>query len=223
MRRRIALAILALLLLASCRGAAYRDNHFTTPVEYYFTYPDTTGLHGAPALVIGLLGKGHSPLDCIDLFQQFAKDRHFALLCPKLGGRAGLSDQNQAERDLADILAALYRDHTFRDKFYFAGFGDGGDFALEYGMKYPTAVSGVSAMSVDTYPEVVAGAGLPPVQLLVGESDTERMAAAQKAEEAWRPLGILVRLVTVAGNGRQPSKVFARLASELIDQIDLMN
>src|SRR3990172_12687661 len=102
--RRVLLASGLLLLLAGCRAEAWRDYHFTDPVEYYFSYPTTTDLGGAPPLFIALLGEGRSPLDCIELFQQFAEDRFYALLCPDLGGKEGLADRVQAERDLADEI-----------------------------------------------------------------------------------------------------------------------
>jgi predicted esterase len=181
--------------------------------------PAATGLRGPPPLFIALLGERRTPLDCIELLHQFSEDRHFALLCPKLGGPAGLVDVPQAERDLADILTRLYQEHVFEDKFFLTGFGDGGEFVLEYGLKYPSAVSGITAMSVDSYPETSGATGAMPVQILVGQSDAERLAAAQEIEKTWRDLGILVRLISVDGDGRAPNQAFARLASEVIDQI----
>jgi len=207
-----------LLLLSACRGAAFRDYHFTDPVEYYFYLPEKAGPGPAP-LFIALLGEKHSPLDCIDLFQVFANDRGYALLCPALGGEGGLADPLQAERDLAAILTELYRTNTFQNRFVFTGFGDGGAFALDYALKYPQAVSGVTAMSVDTYPETFAAPGPLPVQLLVGKEDGEAVAAAQAIGQAWLAQGMLVRVVPVEGNGRSPSQAFARFSSELVDQV----
>jgi hypothetical protein len=218
--RRALVVFVTLVLLTGCRASAWRDYRYTDPVEYYFSYPSTTGLGGAPPLFIALLGEGRSPLDCIELFHQFAEDRRFALLCPKLGGEAGLADEQQAEKDLAGILTDLYAQHIFESKFFLTGFGDGGQFALDYGFKYPGAVSGITAMSVDSYPEVAGSIGPMPVQVLVGESDKERLAAAQDIEKDWRARGILVRLLTVPGDGGAPNQAFARLAAEVIDQID---
>jgi predicted esterase len=221
MRLRHALPLaLILILLSGCRAAAWRDYHHSEPVEYYFSYPGSPGLGGAPPLFIALLGEDRSPLDCIDLFQQFAEDRLYALLCPDLGGEDGLADRLQAESDLAAILTELYGQYSFEDKFFLAGFGEGGEFALEYGLKYPGSVSGISAMSVDNFPESPGATGNLPVQILVAESDEERLAAAQAIEADWRARGILVRLLTVAGDGDTPNQAFARLASEVIDQFD---
>src|SRR3989304_3072005 len=122
--RRALLASGLLLLLAGCRAQAWRDYHYTDPVEYYFSYPTTTDLGGAPPLFIALLG-------------------------------------------------------------------DGGEFALEYGLKYPGSVSGISAMSVDSYPETFGATGAMPVQILVGGSDTDRLAAAQGTEAGWWGRGVI--------------------------------
>jgi pimeloyl-ACP methyl ester carboxylesterase len=216
-RRSARLGISLFLLLAGCRAAAWREYHHTEPVEYYFTYPATEGPRSPPPLIIALLGEDHSPLDCIELFQPSAAERQMALLCPELGGEGGLADRPRAESDLAAILTDLYAQHAFDSKFTLAGFSDGGEFALEYGLKYPGSVSGISAMSVDEFPEVAAAA--MPVQILVGETDERRLAAAQEVEQAWRERGILVRLLTVDGNGREPNRDFARLASEVTEQI----
>jgi hypothetical protein len=152
MRTRFLLLPILLGLLSACSGAAYRDYHFTDPVEYYYFYPEGAGTAGPAPLFIALLGDKHSPLDCIELFQQFAKDRRYALLCPDLGGAQGLADPLQAERDLAAILSKLYSTNTFQNQFFLTGFGDGGSFALEYAgsTRKPSAVS---AMSVGAYPE----------------------------------------------------------------------
>ncbi len=219
MRTRFLLLPLFLALLTACQGSAYRDYRFTDPVEYYYLYPEGAGTGGLAPLFIALLGEKHSAVDCMDLFQQFARDRSYALLCPDLGGDQGLSDPLQAERDLAAILTELYSTNTFQDRFFLAGFGNGGSFALEYALKYPQAVSGVSAMSVEAYPETFVPPGPLPVQLLAGEEDAEALAAAQAIGQAWLAQGMLVDVVPVEGNGRSPSKAFARFASELLDQV----
>jgi len=215
--RRLVPVLIAILLLAGCRAAAWREYHHVEPVEYYFTYPEVTGLLGPPPLFVALLGEGRTPLDCIELFQPSADERHMAVLCPKLGGDDGLADVLQAEEDLAAILTDLYAQYPFQEGLFLTGFADGGEFVLEYGMKYPTAVGGLSAMSVDKYPDAVT-AGVP-VQILVGESDPERLALAQEIEQAWRERGVLVRMLTVDGDGRAPNRAFARLSSEVTDQV----
>ena len=219
MRTRFLFLPVFLVLLSACRGAAYREYHFTDPVEYYYFYPEGAGTEGPAPLVIALLGDKHSPLDCIELFQQFSKDRRYALLCPALGGDQGLADPLQAERDLAAILTKLYSTSTFQDRFFLIGFGDGGSFALQYALKYPQAVNGVSAMSVEAYPENFAPPGPLPVQLLAGQQDAAGLAEAKAVGQDWLAQGMLVDVVAVEGNGRSPSKAFARFASELADQV----
>lgn len=209
------------LLLASCRAAAWRDYLRTEPVEHYFYYPPARGVAGPPPLFVALLGDRLGPLDCIELFYQFAEDRQFALVCPRLGGREGLADVVQAERDLAGVLGNLYAEYTFQEQFYLTGFAEGADFALAYALRYPGAVSGVSAMSIGTYPESFVPPGPLPVQLIVGEEDEEGLAAARDVEQVWNAQGILVRVVEIEGDGRSPSQAFARFASGLIDQIEL--
>jgi pimeloyl-ACP methyl ester carboxylesterase len=217
MKPRLALLVwLVFLLLAGCRAATWRDYLHSEPVEYYFFYPPADGRE-PPALFIALLGADQSPLDCIELFQPFAQERRIALLCPELGGEGGLADRLQAEQDLADVLTDLYAQYPFQNKFFLAGFGDGGEFALDYGFKYPGSVNGISAMSVDEFPEVAASS--LPVQILVGSTDETRLAKAQEIADAWQQNGVLVRLLSVDGNGRTPNRDFARLASDVIDQI----
>src|SRR3972149_3968412 len=143
--RRALLASGRRLFPAGCRAEAWRDYHFTDPVEYYFSYPTTTDLGGAPPLFIALLGEGRSPLDCIELFQQFAEDRFYALLGPDRGAKGGLADRVQAERDLADVLTDLYAQYDFESKFFLTGFGDGGGVALACGLEYPGSAGGVCA------------------------------------------------------------------------------
>lgn len=206
-------------LLAACGGNVWREYRFTEPSEYYFYYPEATVRRGPPPLLIALLGEDQSARDCMELFHSYAVDRGIALLCPASQGGDDLVDRVQAETDLAAILAQIYTTHVFQERFFLAGFADAGTFALEYGLKYPGAVGGVSAMSVETFPELPVPFGAPPVQLLVGESDQKGLERAGEQEQTWRTAGMLIRVATVDGDGRSPSIGFARLASELIDQI----
>lgn len=220
--RRVDLPLAVLLagsLLVACADNRWREYRFTEPSEYYFYFPETTLRRGAVPLLISLLGEDRSARDCMELFQSYAFDREIALLCPASQGGNVLEDRLQAETDLAAILAQIYTTHVFQDRFFLAGFGDAGTFALEYGLKYPGAVGGVSAMSVETFPDLPVPFGAPPVQLLVGESDPKGLAKAEEQEQTWRDAGMLIRVASVDGDGRSPSIGFARLASELIDQI----
>lgn len=219
MRLRRILAIGLVLALAGCRAAAWQDYHHTDPVEYYFWRPESVSPRGPRLLVIALLGESGSPLDCIELFQPLAEDRGYALLCPRLGGAQGLEDPLVAEQDLAAVLRELYADSTFQDRFFLAGFADGGSFALAYAFKYPQAVVGVSAMSVGEYPEAFGVVGAPPVQLVIGSGERGGLRAAQAIEQAWRAFGLLVRVVEVGGDGRRPTLDFARLASQLAEEV----
>lgn len=206
-------------LLASCADNRWREFRFSEPSEYYFYYPEATQRRGPPPLLIALLGESRSALDCMELFHSYAVDRGISLLCPGVQGGDDLEDRLQAETNLAAILAQIYTTHLFQDRFFLAGFRDAGTFALEYGLKYPGAVGGVSAMSVETFPELPVPLGVPPVQLLVGESDQKGSERAEAQEQTWRSAGMLIRVASVDGDGRSPSIGFARLASELIDQI----
>lgn len=219
-RLRAALLIFFLLpLVAGCLPDPWREYHFTEPSDYYYSYPAPEGLRGPPPLLVGYLGGGQSARDCIDLLHSFAEEQGIALLCPSVEGRDGLADRLKVETELAAILRQIYSTNVFEDRFYLAGFGNGGDFVLEYGLKYPGAVRAVSAMSVETYPEMPVPYGVPPVQLLVGETDEEGQTKAWAQEAIWRPAGMPVRVVSVAGSGRAPSVGFARLTTELIHQI----
>lgn len=219
MQLRSMLAAGLLLALAGCRAAAWQDFHRTEPVEHYFWSPEVESPRGPPLLVIVVLGEGGSALDCIELFQPLAQDRGYALLCPQLGGRQGVEDVLAAEFDLAAILSGLYAEQTFRTRFFLAGFGNGGEFALAYALRYPNAVSGVSAMSVEEYPEAFGAVGAPPLQLVVGAEDRAGLQVAQAIGQAWRTYGFLVRVIEVAGDGRRPSLDFARLASQLAGEV----
>lgn len=219
-RLRLAILLFAgLPLLAACGPDPWGSYHYTNPSDYYYAFPPTDRLRGPPPLLVVYLGGGRSERDCIDLFYEFAAEQGIALLCPWVEGRDGLEDRLKVETELAAILSQIYTSNVFEDKFYLAGFGDAGDFVLEYGLKYPGAVRAVSAMSVEAYPENPIPFGVPPAQLLVGESDDDGLARAQAQEEIWRSAGMSVRVVPVDGNGRAPSIGFARLTTDLIDQI----
>jgi pimeloyl-ACP methyl ester carboxylesterase len=164
-----------------------------------------------------LPGEAASAAECFDLWQPIAEDRELALICPELPDEA-LSEPGAMDLRLGDVLTSAYAEASLASRFFLAGFGDSGVFALEYAFRYPRFVSGVSVMSVEAFPEPNSNAAHAPFQFAVGESDRDRKTAAEAAAESWRQAGLLVRVVSVAGNGERPNQDFARLVGDLVVQ-----
>jgi hypothetical protein len=216
-RTRIPLLVSVLLLSACSLESTWADYYHDEAVPYYLYLPSNP-LAGPPPLMVVLLGAGGSAAECFDLWQPIAEDRELALVCPELPEET-LADPRAVELRLSEVLTGIYRQATLRPSFFMVGFAEAGAFALEYAFRYPDYVSGVSAMSVEVYPPPSSVGSHIPFQFAVGEDDRVGQAAADATAGAWRGLGLLVRVVTVEGNGESPNLDFARLAGELAWQV----
>ncbi len=216
MTRRRAGLLMCLALVAACgRGAASQPYYHDDPLPYYLYVPDGHSEQNPAPLFVGLLGNGGSALDCFELWQPLMEDRDLALICPELAKGANLQDNVDAQRDLGTVLTDVYAQQAFQPRFFLGGYGDGGRFALDYALQFPQVVSGVAAMAVDEWPTPSAAVLQIPFLIALGEDDPARKPAIDAGAEAWRQLGLLVRVVSISGDDRQPTLDFARLAAEL--------
>ena len=217
-RRRVSLLACAVLAAACSRASEWKDYFHDDPLPYYLYLPEgQTGIY-PPPLFVGLLGEGGTAADCFDLWQPLAKERELVLICPELAGGAALTGNTDAEQDMAQVLTQLYSQYTLQPRFFLAGFGDAGRFALDYALRYPQVVSGVSVMAVDEFPAGSTAVANLPFLVALGESDRARAPATDAAAEAWHQLGLLIRVVPISGDGNRPTLDFARLAAELCSQ-----
>ncbi|HSB89950.1 MAG TPA: hypothetical protein VLD63_07995 [Anaerolineales bacterium] len=206
-------------LLAACgRGAAWKAYFHDDPLPYYLFVPQGITNPNPPALMVGLLGEAGDIVDCFDLWQKLAEERGMALICPELAGGDSLIDNIDADRDLGTVLTDVYASQALQPRFFLAGYGDAGAFALSYALQFPQVVSGVAVMAVDEFPAPSANASNIPFLLALGDDDRARKPAADAATEAWRQMGLSFRLVSIRGDDRQPTQDFARLAAELCQQ-----
>jgi pimeloyl-ACP methyl ester carboxylesterase len=203
-------------LLSACSPESKWDDYYRDEVVPYYLYLPGSASAPAPVLVV-LPGEAASAAECFDLWQPIAEDRELALICPELPDEA-LSVPSAMDLRLGDVLTSAYGEASLASRFFLAGFGDSGVFALEYAFRYPQFVSGVSVMSVEAFPEPNSSAAHAPFQFAVGESDRDRKTTAEAAAESWRQAGLLVRVVSVAGNGERPNQDFARLVGDLAVQ-----
>lgn len=216
--RRAGLLVSLALVTACGPGAAAQPYYHEDPLPYYLYVPEDRSELNPPPLFVGLLGQGGSALDCFDLWQSLAEDRDLALICPELIGGADLQGSVDAQRDLGTVLTDVYAQQTFQPRFFLAGFGDAGRFAMDYALQFPQVVSGVAVTAVDELPDPSTTVSQIPFLLALGEEDRERKAAVDSGAEAWRQLGLVIRVVSISGDDRRPSLDFARLAAELASQ-----
>jgi len=217
-RRRVGLLACALLAAACSRVSEWKAYFHDDPLPYYLYLPEgQTGIY-PPPLFVGLLGDGGTAADCFDLWQPLAKERELVLICPELAGGATLTGNIDAEQDLSQVLTQLYSEYALQPRFFLAGFGDAGRFVLDYALRYPQVVSGVSVMAVDEFPAGSTAVADLPFLVALGETDRARAPAVEAAAEAWHQLGLLIRVVPISGDGNRPTLDFARLSAELCSQ-----
>lgn len=176
MRTRVYLLLgMVLLGLAcgSCGGGIPDPSDYRRgePSEYFIYAPvDGTAGRRWPVFV-GIHGFGGSGRDCWSMWQPYADEYGFVLVCPSLADHRGGWYQATGEAYLVQILDQVFREYSVRPGAFLAGFSAGAQFVQGFAFAYPRYVSGVSVISAGNYYTPNAQAAGIPFVVIIGERD----------------------------------------------------
>jgi len=212
--------LLLILMVLSALGAgcssgldasAYRSQE---PFEYYVYFPVDYKPDVNWLLFIGVHGEDETGEDCFQRWQPLADDYSFVLLCPTLEVANGQLVYGDSEQRIAAVLRNLYSSYPFQQQFFIAGLSAGGEFALQYAFRYPSAMSGVAALSAEQYPSAAASVSELPILILVGQQDQPAVDGAQLFEESLQRQNLPVRVIILDGEDEELSSDASRLTVE---------
>ena len=221
-QHRIGLLFFVMLttLLMSCsifdKTNEYRHE---TPSEFYLYLPEDYRADQEWILFIGLHGEGETGRDCFNNWQPFADEFEFVLVCPTLLEEDGELVTLEGERRIAGVLTEIYRQVTVKDRFFLVGFSAGAEFALAYAYRYPHAISGVAAISAESFPQPTAKSIDLPVLITVGELETDRVEITQEFAESLDANGFAARLLVLRGVGHRLSGDATRITLDFLQQV----
>jgi poly(3-hydroxybutyrate) depolymerase len=152
-----AIPVLASLLvggwLSACSNRPFKLEHNPTPyyrdkpTEYYLYLPSSYTTEKDWPVFVGIHGFGSDGTSCLDMWQEYADQSGFVLVCPSLGDENGGWYQDAGEMTLREILKEVKQECRVQDKIFLAGFSAGAQFVQGFAFAYPKSVSGVAVLS----------------------------------------------------------------------------
>lgn len=154
--------------IISARPANAAEYRHTTPVEYYLYVPKDYSNDRIWPLFVGIHGSGGSGLDCWNMWQPYAEDEGFVLLCPSIPGDSGGYYLDVGERTVWSAVNAVKQEYQVSSYMFMAGFSAGAYFVQGFALHYPNSVSGLAILSSGYY---TTGFPRVPVLIAIGGAD----------------------------------------------------
>jgi predicted esterase len=189
------------------------------PYEYYVYAPSNyTEDHIRPVFVF-IHGSGGSGLDCWNLFQKYADDEGYVLVCPSIADEGGGWYQQDGNNKLLAILNQVHKDYFVRNQIYLAGFSAGGQFVQGFTISYPQYVAAVSIIAPGNNYDITAGEVSKTFYIMVGDQDNpDLINGAEQLANSMKANRLKVSYFLIPGIGHQINDREIELTLELYRQ-----
>lgn len=178
----IAVAVLAVIALKSMVPLDPADYRHTQPVEYYLYVPENYTADKEWPLFVGIHGAGGTGLQCWNLWQKYADEEGFILLCPSIPGDASGFYMDVGENTVWSAVGEVQKEYRVKQQMFFSGFSAGAYFIQGFAHDYPQYVNGLSILSSGMYLNPRLFINLVPMVVVIGGSDD---ASAVQTSEAF--------------------------------------
>ena len=213
-------AVLAVFVVKNSAPKDPEDYKHTQPVEYYLYVPKAYSADQEWPLFVGIHGSGGTGWDCWNLWQSYAEQEGFILLCPSIPGDAYGFRQDVGETTVWDAVGAVKQEYRVKSRMFFSGFSAGAFFIQGFAYHYPQYVSGLSILSAGVYLNPNMFAELVPVVVVIGEQDNPAaVEASQIFVQGLDQYGFDVQYKVMAGVGHTVTKDGVNMTIELFRKI----
>jgi predicted esterase len=218
------IALIAFIVFMStysaCASTPNPDNHrFSQPWTYYLYLPQAYTSEQAWPLFIGINGSSSNGKDCWNVWQRYADEKGYVLLCPELADSDGRLEQLRGNSRLLDILGRVYEEFSLQKKIFLAGFSAGGQFVHGYAFMNPSYIVGVSVIATGNYYEPPTSSRHIPFVVIVGENDhAGNVKNANQLAGLLAQGGYYVELHVLSGEGHTISKEAIEITLSLFDR-----
>lgn len=197
--------------------AAYRH---AQPVEYYLYVPEDYSAEADWPLFVGIHGAGGSGLDCWTLWQSYAEEEGFILLCPSIPGDGGGFYQDVGERTVWSAVGEVKKEYRVQNRMFMAGFSAGAFFIQGFTYHYPDYVSGLAILSSGVYLNPRLFPLLIPMTVVIGDADhPDAVSASQSFVASLRSYGFDIHYELLPGVGHTPTQKSKDLTIELFRKV----
>ena len=118
-----------------------------SPVTHYLYAPENYTDDREWPLFVGVHSGGESGVDCWNLWQTYADEEGFILVCPSIPGDGGGFYQDVGEVMVNRSIENARNNYRVKKKVFLAGYSAGAYFIQGYAYHYPESVSGLAILS----------------------------------------------------------------------------
>lgn len=189
------------------------------PVEYYLYVPEDYSADREWPLFVGIHGAGGNGLQCWQLWQAYADQEGFILLCPSIPGTPDGFYQDVGENTVWAAVGEVKKEFRLRQRMFFSGFSAGAYFIQGFTYHYPQYVSGLSILSSGLYINPNAFPEIIPMLVVIGDRDNAlAVRNSQLFVQGLQNYGFDVHYLVMPGVGHTVTKDGVDLAIDLFRQ-----
>lgn len=206
--KKYTLLLLLLLLFYGCAAPPQpADHRHDQPSEFYLYLPKDYTPDRKWPLFVGIHGAGGSGKDCWSMWQRYADQEGYVLICPSLADAGGGWYQGDGERKVVDIVNHVHQNYSVEPKMFLAGFSAGGQFVTGLTAHYHSWVKGTAVLSAGNYMLPTKAAKDVPYLIVIGEKDhAASISRARGFHETLRASGFNATLEVLPGVGHTVPK-----------------
>ena len=225
-RALIVALLVTIVFETACVGPTYSLTHNSTPylrddpTEYYLYLPVDYSPEREWPLFVGIHGFDGSGLDCLSMWQAYADQHGFVLVCPSLAEEGGGWYQDQGEATLSKVLQHVAQECHVQPRIFLAGFSAGATFAQGFALVHPAEVIAVATLSAGSYYEPDAQARSVIFLVVIGDRDSPAgIRGAENFTQALEQDGFSTELRVLPGVGHAVSTEAKELTIALFDRL----
>jgi hypothetical protein len=170
----------AMIYMVNSRPADPAAHRYTQPIEYYLYVPKAYDPNVLWPLFIGIHGSGGTGLNCWNLWQLYAEQEGFILLCPTLSETSEGWQLSSGESNTWAAINQVSGEYSIRQGFFIAGFLAGAQFVQGFCYDYPESVQAVAVLSARNYYQPPAQVGGIPFLVVIGDRDEPNAIESSK-------------------------------------------
>ena len=176
------IAMISIVIASSCSpsGANPEAHRYESPSEYYLYLPEGYTEEVKWPVFVGVHGSGGSGKDCWSMWQRYADQEGFILLCPSLSDERGGWYQEDGDAIVATLLNQIYQDYSIQNRVFMAGFSAGAQFAHGFAFDIPSYVYAVSVLSATNYYPANPAASHIPFLVTIGDQESPETIQAAR-------------------------------------------
>lgn len=225
-RSSIVILLVGMVALAACATPTYSLTHSPTPylrddpTEYYLYLPVDYSPEREWPVFVGIHGFDGSGLDCLSMWQAYADQHSFVLVCPSLSDESGGWYQDQGEAILSKVLQHVAQECHAQPRIFLAGFSAGATFAQGFAFVHPAEVAAVATLSAGNYYEPDPQAQSVVFLVLIGDQDNPAgIRGAERFTQALEQGGFSTEFHVLPGVGHAVSTEAKELTIALFDRL----